>query len=368
MNDLAFAPVPVFSEATTNLLYPIDKLSPAGEDLSYSTLFDEIREARRSDDSGLTQREWATDIKFADWNLVCSLCENALKARTKDMQIAAWYIEANVYLQGFSGLAQGLELLHGLMASYWTSCYPVFDGYDLDERCAKIEWLNGQLPFALQKIPVTQTQDGVYTYLQWKESRWVENLGLKDTKARMDAIADGKLSGELFDKAVRQSGMTFYEALLRDSQKALAALDALNTLVEEKFGNDSPSLNDLRSTLVDCVSLAGRLYADVGGRATSESQSHTENTAHQSEVALNSHEGSRTITVGAVTSRQDAVQSLRNVAQYFRINEPHSPVALLADRAAKWAEMSLEQWLGTVIKDDGTLGQLRELLDVKAES
>jgi type VI secretion system protein ImpA len=38
-------------------------------------------------------------------------------------------------------------------------------------------------------------------------------------------------------------------------------------------------------------------------------------------------------------------------------------VAPLAERAANWAEMPLERWLASVVKDQGTLAQLRELLD-----
>ena len=66
---------------------------------------------------------------------------------------------------------------------------------------------------------------------------------------------------------------------------------------------------------------------------------------------------------GPIQSRDEAVNQLREIARFFRDTEPHSPVSLLAERAARWAEMPLEQWLSTVIKDDVTLGHLRELLD-----
>lgn len=72
------------------------------------------------------------------------------------------------------------------------------------------------------------------------------------------------------------------------------------------------------------------------------------------------------VSVGAIRNRADAVRALRDVAKYFRHNEPHSPVSLLAERAAKWAEMPLEHWLATVIKDDGTLAQLKDLLDIQS--
>ena len=62
-----------------------------------------------------------------------------------------------------------------------------------------------------------------------------------------------------------------------------------------------------------------------------------------------------------------AVAKLREAAAYFRTYEPHSPVAALADRAAKWAAMNLDTWLAEVIKDDAVLGQLRTLLDFPRE-
>ena len=78
--------------------------------------------------------------------------------------------------------------------------------------------------------------------------------------------------------------------------------------------------------------------------------------------------GAAVKTVGALNNRGDAIQALRDVAQYFRVNEPQSPVALLAARAARWAEMSMDEWLAAVVKDDSTLAQLRELLDISPAS
>ena len=67
----------------------------------------------------------------------------------------------------------------------------------------------------------------------------------------------------------------------------------------------------------------------------------------------------------ALQNRADAVRMLEEAARYFRTYEPHSPVGLLAERAASWAGMRFEEWLAHVIKDDSTLRQLNELLGVK---
>jgi type VI secretion system protein ImpA len=45
--------------------------------------------------------------------------------------------------------------------------------------------------------------------------------------------------------------------------------------------------------------------------------------------------GGRLVAVGAIRSRQDAIQALDAVATFFRNNEPSSPVPLFVDRAKR---------------------------------
>ena len=68
---------------------------------------------------------------------------------------------------------------------------------------------------------------------------------------------------------------------------------------------------------------------------------------------------------GPIATRDDALRRLIEVAQFFRRTEPHSPVAHLCEKAAEWAQMPFDQWLGTVIKDEGSLNHVRELLGIK---
>lgn len=68
------------------------------------------------------------------------------------------------------------------------------------------------------------------------------------------------------------------------------------------------------------------------------------------------------IAGGPPRTRAQALQQLREVASYFRRTEPHSPVAYLAEKAVKWGEMPLHEWLRKVIKDQGAMSHLEELL------
>lgn len=353
-----------------SLLEPIPGDDICGADLSFSDVFDEIREARRQDDPTLAQGDWESELKTAQWPRVKEIAEDILCHRSKDMQVAAWYTEAMTRLKGFEGLAQGLQVMDSLIHDFWEFCYPSFDREDLEERAGKIEWLNGQMPHVIREIPLTDRGSGAYSWLQWEESRRIDNLGLKDPAARDRAMAGGKLSGEQFDKAVLASGRVYYEKLRERVQEALVAATTLAQRVDERFGLDAPSLKDLVQATRSCDELVSKLLTRLGGPDSAKVSSAASPGWGRPDVLPEvtneaTFGGAAPMNGGFIVNRNDAILALREVAGYFRLHEPHSPVALLAERAANWAEMPLEKWLSAVIKDQSTLGQLRELLDIK---
>lgn len=357
------------SAPLTQLLDPIPGDDICGADLSFSAVFDEIREARRQDDSSLAQGDWETELKTAQWPRVKELAEEILSRQSKDMQVAAWYTEAMARLKGFEGLAAGLQVMDCLVNDFWEFCYPSYDPDDLEERAGKIEWLNKQMPLVIREIPLTDRASGAYSWLKWEESRAIDNLGLKDPAAREKAVAAGKLSGEAFDKAVQISGRSYYEKLHARIKDAVRAGATLEQRVDQRFGSDAPSLKDTRQALQSCDELVGKLLARLGGHAQgAELAAAAGGAGNAGAVSPDSAPAAARMAVGLIVNRSDAIRALREVAGYFRHNEPHSPVALLAERAANWAEMPLEQWLAAVIKDQSTLGQLRELLDIPEKS
>lgn len=354
------------------LLAPIAGPQAAGEDMSYSALFDQIREARRSDDPSLAQGDWEQTLKLAEWPKVVKLCEQALTQHSKDLQLLVWYAEAQVKVGGLAGLQLALAALDGWLRQYWDSGYPELDPHDLDERLGKLEWLNLQLGQAIRELPLIRAEFGGYSWLQWQQSRDVENLGLKNPEAREAAIAEGKLAGETFDKAAQQSGAAWFQQCMEQLVLVLQAYEALDAGIELRFGEQAPSLAELRNAIYACQDLVLRYRQQLGGgpagnpppadTVTEEKKPVSPSPAAMTPPPL----AAPAIAFdGSIANRQQAVQMLTEVARYFRHNEPHSPVSLLAERAARWAEMSLEEWLQHVVKDDSTLRQLQELLDVR---
>src|SRR5437660_10378968 len=86
----AGSPPPVMDVAA--LLAPIPGDNPAGENLQYSGIYDEIREARRADDN-LTKGDWEHEPKISEWPKVVELATSALARQTKTLQIGASPVE-----------------------------------------------------------------------------------------------------------------------------------------------------------------------------------------------------------------------------------------------------------------------------------
>jgi len=348
-------------ELLNALLAPVSPEQPSGTDIAYGAECDEIRKLRKGDDPTLSQGEWVREIKTPQWPRVLELCQTILKTQSKDLQVASWHMEALTRLQGFEGLTFSLKVLDGLLVWFWDTCYPAVVEGDLEERIAKLEWLNAQLPGVINDIPMTSPKQGGFSRLRWEESRVVENLGARDSRAKDEAIAEGKLSGEAWDKAVMASGPEYYTSLFDQIRLAQEAFQALELTVDQQFGADSPNLDELKKTLQACSDLAGQMLKWHGV------DPHAMVAAQSEAPCVESQTTPSQAPAGAIQSRSDAIRRLREIAKYFRDHEPHSPVGPLAERAARWGEMPLDLWLTKVVKDEGTLKQLRELLDLQSE-
>jgi type VI secretion system protein ImpA len=328
---------------------------------------------------------WITvepSVRTADWSAVIEVAAEATTAKSKDLQIAVWLAEALVKHSGFAGLRDGLRLLRELQQRFWASLHPAVVDGDLEDRARLLEWLGARLPLAIRQAPLTHSRDGQpYSWLRWEESRAVDNLGRQNQEAREAALADGKITGEQFDKAVAATPRVFYEAILEDLAQCQEEYEALDHQLNDKFGREAPSLLGIKSAIEDCSTL-------VEGAVRRKRELEPEPTPPREETAerglfnrwLRRGEGMTssqaepspdpaTFAVSGVPleprDRADALRRLAAAAEYFRKTEPHSPVAYLVERAIRWGEMPLEQWLKDVIGNDEVLGHVRETLGLK---
>jgi type VI secretion system protein ImpA len=296
------------------IMAPIPGDNPAGEDIRYSDTFEELKEARRADDP-LDRGDWKRDIKTADWKKIIALAGEALGSRTKDLQIAAFLVEALANTEGFAGVAAGLNIITGLLRDFWDHLYPQIEEGDFEYRIGPLEFLNERLWLPIKQIPVTDRTTAGYSWMKWQESRQVgsekdirNQSGEVDEgkrRARADLIAEGKLTGEEFDNAVLLSSKTFYQKLAQDVTACVEAFKHLDETVDEKFGKEAPRLTELKTSLEDCELLILKILKEkktLEPDPIKDAPPEAPETAPAAEIAVSrtSHEISSPAAAGAV--------------------------------------------------------------------
>ncbi|MDR2872835.1 MAG: type VI secretion system protein TssA [Xanthomonadaceae bacterium] len=347
------------------LLAPISADNPAGSDMSFSTEYDTIQNARRFDDPTLEQGEWITDIKTADWPAVERLCSNLLKTQTKDLRLGAWLTEAYTQINGFSGITRGFQLVAGLCDRYWDDIHPLAIDGDQEERIGNLSWLLMNSLQWLRTIPIVQGPLGRFSFNDYETAH-----------ARGSADTGNAAGLEVLEQARRDTPHEFYRNLLEILPDCATALQELQTAVDARLGMDGPSFGAVRDQLDNIQRMVQRFSKEAG--LLYDGATFTPSSANMVEEFDAPQQSTETETVrvasafrGAnapISTRKEALAQLRQIAEYFRRTEPHSPVAYLAERAARWGEMPLHIWLKRVIKDDGLLSQMEELLDVTQSS
>lgn len=375
---------------TAELLQPIAGNDPCGEDASFSDAFDRIREARRHDDDSLSQGEWQTELKSADWRMAIELSSDVLRGVSKDLQAAVWLGEALIGRHGYAGAADALDVLHGLLDSYWEGVHPLPDGEDLEERASKLAWFDTWATLGLKKAPLSSGTPAV-TLVDWQSSREVDNLARQNASDYQEALDAGKLTGEAFDHAVDASGADFVRETLAAVDAAQASFDKFQALADQRFGRQSPSLAGFGDSLKRARQVLARSAQSLGlAVAGTDTRSSDAPSASDPAGTANTSNHGNTVTAGETAnfapsavapqgaklqlppvdtqSRAQLLRSVSDIATHFKRVEPHSPVSFLLERAVLWADMPLDQWLAEVVGDDAVLGSIRDRIGVSRQT
>jgi type VI secretion system protein ImpA len=354
------------------LLAPVTAEAPCGIDLSFSPEWDAIMEMRREDDPTLDQGAWVAALKSADWPGVARSCESLLTGRSKDLRVVGWLADAWARLRGFDGMADGLTVSAELVESYWEQVHPLPDHGDQEQRIGNLRWL------VLRVEQLTPT-----LALVVHANRKVSLADLAAARAqRLAGQAGGGGAGVEPQPQVSEPALTL-ECVWRDVvaggreaarqrraqvARACDALLKLERAVDARLGEEAPSFTGSRQALDKVLDELTRLEREchfltvsapeAGSTGDGPPVPHTTLSPAGVPDTGRSH--------GRIDSRAQALEQLRAVAAFFRSTEPHSPVAYLADKAVRWSDMPLHEWLRAVVKDGGSLSHLEEMLGVDA--
>ena len=349
------------------LLNPVSPQNPAGESLRYSPTYDQIKAARREDDAELPQGIWQSKLKKADWQEVRNLCLQALETQSKDLQIAAWLLEACIHIDGFAGAAEGLRVLTALCEKFWSTIYPPLDPDDPEHRLAPIAWIDSRLSVRLKLIPVTSPGSGdlpPYTWGDWENAIRLERAGQKDKKAMQAAEAKGSATQSRFVSSATMTPSEFFRELKGQLSSALEEADRFEKALVRLDGTQEGALHQIKDVLRVIFHFVTESLSQRGADAVEETVI-TENPplTDQPETEMATKEQEQDLNfMGPIRNRAQAYQMLSAVADYLMKTEPHSPTPYLVRRAVAWGGMSLGDLLAQMMRNPSELTELNRLL------
>ncbi|MDH0747857.1 type VI secretion system protein TssA [Pseudomonas sp. GD03842] len=352
----------------TELTAPIN--GGSGEDLSFSTLFDQVKEARRADPDYLTQGDWQTDLKSSDWDMTITLAAQGLAKQSKDLMLVAWLSEALAHKYHFVGITFGLTLAERILQRFWDDLFPALDE-GLEERAARLAWLKTTLADVVGGLPITQGDQ--FGLLRYDESRHIENLALQNQQAMRTALDEGKINAEIFQRSVVLTETEHFLRKAAEINDSLHACRQLQATADRLFGHEAPSFAGLSEILSRAAQLAEKLLKDRGVELNPAAPAEPSQPEALSADPVPAGPAMTTPIKDTATAplrttpltRDEAFTLLAGVAQFFKQTEPQSPVPYLIERAIKWGNMPLEGWLNDVIKDSSVVDGIRDVLGTK---
>ncbi|MDE1180924.1 type VI secretion system protein TssA [Paraburkholderia sp.] len=368
------------------LLAPLADHDGSGRDTGISLrddpVFHKIREARRQDDPSLPMREWERPLVKADWKGVAALSADAIRTRSKDLQLAAWLCEAWTHERGMPGYVDGIRLLHALVERFWEHAWPQLEADDSDARAAPFVWINHTVSLVLKlHIPLLSlsVEPGSINLDGWSRiaGRSPERSG------------DDVVTREFLDMEVgKGTNLAELVSLERALGEALDMTAALEHSLNMRLGRDAPGFSRVMEVLMDLQraarSLRGDRPFDVPRAESAAAQSaiadETRDAAHFDAAGTTPGNGSPAYEIAAevvgaghapgpgahplIRDRDHAYRMLQDIAQYLSVQEPHSPTPYLLRRAVTWGELPLPELMREIMIQEGDLGRYLAMLGV----
>ncbi|NSX53738.1 ImpA family type VI secretion system protein [Parasulfitobacter algicola] len=257
-----------------------------------------------------------------EWVEVRDVAHQLLAEYTKDVEILAWYIEAETRLSGFEGLAKGFSILQQILESFGTELFPPPEETDAD-RFDALTGLNGggregALIQPIRLLPLVP--DAPYGEFAF----WYRQNGQEP---------------ELLTE-MGKAGNTAMLSQLGHIQSAIASIKVSDAILTGKYGADAPPFSLIYETL-----------GDVEMWLKSHVTAPLETTENDDEIQ-DSDVAQDTKPVGAITTRDEAFAKLLDVAAFFRKTEPHSPISHALETIVHRGRMDFMTLLEELIPDE----------------
>jgi type VI secretion system protein ImpA len=295
-----------------------------------------------------------------EWRTILDGAPKILSEQSKDLEIAAWLIEALARRHGFAGLRDGFHLARGLVEKYWDALYPVPDEDGIAAKVAPLTALNGEgadgtLIQPLRRIPLTEGKDpGPFATWHYEQARTLATV--TDEKARAWHAKVGTATSDQIEASRRATKPKFFVELVDDIKQCQQEFATLTATVDKVAAVDSPPTSTIRSTLETVLTVAMELGKEAlaaqqtaaAGAAAADGQAAVQ--AGNGEAAPRAS-GPPGLMLGPIRTREDAFGAMLRIGEFFRHSEPHSPLSYSIEELVRRGRMPLPDLLAELIKD-----------------
>jgi type VI secretion system protein ImpA len=326
-----------------DLLKPISAEEPCGPDLAYDPAFQQLETLVRGKPE--TQFSAAED---PDWK---ELRELGIEFHGKSKHLTAGVILALSLLKmdGFSGLRDGLALVRGLLENFWDTVYPRLDPEDNNDPTERMNILANLVSFGDPYRFIPRLQDTVIA-----QSPSLGRVKLADiilAKNPPSAPPEGQpapITEAQIQAVFKDSNPDVLKAVYEAVGQSIESVRAIDAFLTGKVGTRGVNFEELTKSLKQ-VQAALAPYvagAPVDAVAAADGQAGTAAAGGTAAGAA------RAVAVpGAINSREDVVQTLERICEFYRQNEPSSPVPLILYRAQRMAKMNFMEIVNELTPD-----------------
>jgi type VI secretion system protein ImpA len=326
------------------LLEPISADAPCGNNLedtdvltaldSYQIFGQTSLEPPPKKPGDPVRKETRKSDRPPNWPQIRDEALSALRA-SKDLRLLAYLGAAALRTDGIPAFSETLGIASHWLAVYPTQVYPLVDEDALLRKNALNCFADAVAVIdGLRRMPLVRHPQHGRVSIRDVDlvTGDIQPAGTeaKPDAAQLDAAFDGTALDEL----------TTLQATI---DSALSAIRGIDTAMRGANGDSfAPSFDSLAAQFK-------KMSAFVGARVAAHPQNAS--VAPPNGEAASGGAGGVVMAVGAIKSRQDAIRALDAAAEFFRLNEPSSPIPLFLERAKRLVSKDFLEVLADVAPD-----------------
>lgn len=327
-----------------NLTAPISEAEPCGKNLEDTDTLGSLDAYQIFGQSSLDpapkvagepeRKETRKSDRPPNWEDIRDESLEALRT-SKDLRLLAYLGASALRTDGIAAFVETLSTAAQWLETYWAHVYPLVDEDAVFRQNALNCFADPVAVIdALRRAPlVSHRQHGRFSLRDVDIVSGQATPGEREERpdeARITAAFSATPLGEL-------------TSLQESINGALTAIGAIDAAMRGAAGSEvAPSFDGLSAQFKKMLAV---LRAQVAAHPDGSSA------AVADEEVAGEAAGSGVVAVGAIKSRQDAIRALDAAAEFFRRNEPSSPIPLFLERAKRLVSKDFLEVLADVAPD-----------------